>query len=69
VQHSANPCFLRWSQSFAVLIAGFLHATGNPRPEHAQVKSAAALSQFLNQYGWNTRHLIRLVRAFILERL
>lgn len=55
--------------SFAVLIAGFLHATGNPRPERAQAKSAAALSRFLNQYAWNTRQLIRLVRAFILEHL
>lgn len=55
--------------SFATLIAGFLHATGNPKPEHASVKSAPALSRFLNQYAWNTRSLIRLVRAFILEQL
>jgi hypothetical protein len=31
--------------SFAVLIAGFLQAPGNPSPDHASVKSAAALSQ------------------------
>ena len=52
-------------RNYQTLIAGFLNATGNPRPERAMDKSAAALSRFLNQYAWNARHVIRIVRAAI----
>ena len=56
-------------ESFRTLTAGFLDATGNPRPEHATTKSPAALSRFLNQYDWDALHLIRIVRRAVLERL
>jgi len=52
-------------RSYQTLIAGFLNATGNPRPERAMDKSAAALSRFLNHYAWNARCLIRIVRTAI----
>ena len=56
-------------RSYQTLIAGFLDATGNPRPSTATDKSAAALSRFLNRYSWNARHLIRIVRAAIQKRV
>ena len=56
-------------RSYQTLIAGFLNATGNPRPSTATDKSATALSRFLNQYSWNARHLIRIVRAAIHKRV
>jgi len=56
-------------RSYQTLIAGFLSATGNPRPATATDKSAAALSRFLNQYAWNARNLIRIVRTAIHERV
>ena len=56
-------------RSYQTLIAGFLNATGNPRPERVTNKSAAALSRFLNQYAWNARHLIRIVRTAIQKRV
>ena len=56
-------------ESFRTLTAGFLDATGNPRPEHAITKSPAALSRFLNEYDWDALNLIRIVRRAVLERL
>lgn len=56
-------------RSYQTLIAGFLSATGNPRPATASDKSAAALSRFLNHYAWNARHLIRIVRTAIQKRI
>jgi hypothetical protein len=56
-------------RSYQTLIAGFLNATGNPRPSTASDKSPAALSRFLNQYVWNARHLIRIVRTAIEKRV
>lgn len=55
--------------SFNAMIAAFLEADGNPRPEHAPVKSSSAFSRFLNQYDWNTRAIIRAVRNTILKLL
>ena len=55
--------------SFNAMIAAFLEADGNPRPEHAPVKSSSAFSRFLNQYDWNTRAIIRAVRNAILKLL
>lgn len=55
--------------SFHSLVAAFLDADGCPRPTHAQGKSAASLSRFLNRYDWNARHLIRTVRHEIESRV
>jgi hypothetical protein len=55
--------------SFNALIAAFLEADGNPRPEHAPVKSPSAFSRFLNQYDWNARAIIRAIRIAILTQI
>ena len=55
--------------SFNALITAFLKADGNPRPEHAPIKSSSAFSRFLNQYDWNARTIIRTVRTAILTQL
>ena len=34
-------------------MTAFLEADGNPRPEHAPIKSPSAFSRFLNHYDWN----------------
>lgn len=38
-------------------------------PEHCVLKSAAALSRFMNEYGWPTRSVIRATRKHILKEL
>ncbi|MEM9121084.1 MAG: hypothetical protein AAGD09_24855 [Cyanobacteria bacterium P01_F01_bin.56] len=43
------------------LLALFLGAQ-RPRPQHSQTQSAAALSRFLNRYGWPTDKAIRATR-------
>jgi len=43
------------------LLALFL-ASSRPRPQQSQTKSAAALSRFLNRYGWPTGKAIRTTR-------
>lgn len=47
----------------------FLQAEGRPLPEYSQVKSASALSRFLNEYRWSTRQVIRTVRHQVLHQL
>lgn len=47
----------------------FLQADGRPLPEYSQVKSASALSRFLNQNRWSTRQVIRVVRRQMLLQL
>lgn len=47
----------------------FLQANGNPRPEHAEGASASSLSRFLNEYDWNLRGLIRILRQNINRQL
>lgn len=47
----------------------FLQAEGRPLPEYSQLKSASALSRFLNEYRWSTRQVIRAVRQQMLKRL
>ncbi len=47
----------------------FLEANGNPRPEHADGASASSLSRFLNEYDWNLRGLIRILRKNINRQL
>jgi hypothetical protein len=38
-------------------------------PEHCVIKSAAALSRFMNEYGWPTRAVIRATRKQVLKEL
>ena len=47
--------------SLQCLLALFL-ASSRPRPQRSQTKSAAALSRFLNRYGWPTGPAIRATR-------
>jgi hypothetical protein len=56
-------------QTFNALIAAFLEADGNPRPEHAPIKSASAFSRFLNQYHWNARSIVQKIRTAIIAQL
>jgi Transposase DDE domain len=55
--------------SLNALLALFLEAQGHPLPQHTQVKSASALSRFLNIYNWSTRHLIRTSRQAVLQQI
>ena len=50
-------------------MTAFLEADGNPRPEHAPIKSPSAFSRFLNQYDWNARAIVRAVRTAIIAQL
>jgi hypothetical protein len=47
----------------------FLEANGNPRPEHADGASSSSLSRFFNDYDWNLRVLIRILRQNINRQL
>jgi hypothetical protein len=40
-------------ESLQAMLGLFLGAEGEAVPRHTQVKSASALSRFLNQYQWN----------------
>jgi hypothetical protein len=55
--------------SLQALLGLFLAATGSPLPQYCQIKSASALSRFLNQYQWSTRKIIKAVRSAALERI
>lgn len=55
--------------SLQALLGLFLEAQGHPLPEHCQVKSAAALSRFLNHYDWSTRSMIRAVRQAMVQQV
>ncbi|WP_088889107.1 hypothetical protein [Leptolyngbya ohadii] len=55
--------------SLQALLGLFLEAQGHPLPEHSAIKSAAALSRFLNHYDWSTRGVIRSVRQQIVQEL
>ena len=48
--------------SLQALLGLFLEGQGTPLPEHCKLKSASALSRFLNEYKWSTRQVIRAVR-------
>ena len=56
-------------ETLQALLALFLEATGQSLPAHSKVKSASAISRFLNQYQWPTRQVIRAVRQAAIERL
>ena len=55
--------------SLQALLGLFLEAEGHPLPESSKVKSASALSRFLNDYDWSSRQVIRQVRQQILHQL
>ncbi|GBO52988.1 hypothetical protein APA_789 [Pseudanabaena sp. lw0831] len=55
--------------SLNAILGLFLEAQGHPYPEHTEVKSASALSRFLNHYNWSTRGLIRATRQAILGQI
>lgn len=55
--------------SFNALMGLFLATQGHPLPQHTQVKSASALSRFLNHYLWSTRGVIRTTRKAALAQI
>jgi hypothetical protein len=55
--------------SLKAMLALFLQARGMALPEHAERKSASALSRFLNLYDWPTRAVIRTLRREVLKTL
>lgn len=56
--------------SFQAIFALFFEPTdGHMLPEHSVIKSPAALSRFLNNYGWPTRAVIRASRRHVLEQV
>jgi hypothetical protein len=55
--------------SLQALLGLFLGATGSPLPQYCQIKSASALSRFLNQYHWSTRKIIKAVRSAALKKI
>jgi hypothetical protein len=60
---------LHQRESLESLLGLFLSAQGHPLPQQSPLKSASALSRFLNHYNWSTRHVIRAVRQAILKQL
>lgn len=55
--------------SLKVILGMFLEALGHPLPQHTELKSASALSRFLNHYEWSTRGVIRATRQAILQQI
>ena len=55
--------------SLQAMLGLFLSESGHALPAHTQVKSASALSRFLNHYQWPTREVIRTIRQAILAQL
>jgi Transposase DDE domain len=53
----------------ASLALFFESSNGQMLPEHSVIKSPAALSRFLNKYGWPTRAVIRSTRKHIILQL
>ena len=56
-------------ESFQAFLGLFWEGQGKPHPQNSSIKSASALSRFLNHYQWNTRQVIRTVRTAILKQL
>jgi hypothetical protein len=57
------------SDSLQALLGLFLEAEEHPLPESSKVKSASALSRFLNDYDWSSRQVIRQMQQQILHQL
>ncbi len=56
-------------ENLSAMLGLFLEAQGHPLPEHSQIKSASALSRFLNINPWSTRDMIRTIRNHLLEQV
>ncbi len=56
-------------ESLQAMLGLFLEGQGVPLPEHCELKSASALSRFLNEYQWQTRQVIRAVRKAALRQI
>lgn len=56
-------------ENLEAMLGLFLEAQGNPLPEHSKIKSASALSRFLNINPWSTRNIIRAIRNHALEQV
>lgn len=56
-------------ENLEAMLGLFLEAQGHPLPQHSQIKSASALSRFLNINRWSTREVIRTVRNHVLEQV
>ena len=54
-------------ENIEAMLGLFLEAQGHPLPEHSKIKSASALSRFLNINLWSTRGIIRAVRNQVLQ--
>jgi hypothetical protein len=55
--------------SLNAMLGLFLEAQGHPLPQQTQLKSASALSRFLNHYTWSSRAVLRASRQAILEQV
>jgi hypothetical protein len=55
--------------SLQAMLGLFLEAQGHPSPQHSVIKSASALSRFLNAYSWSTRQVVRVGRRAIMQQL
>ena len=55
--------------SLSALLGLFLEAPGHALPQHCPIKSASALSRFLNIYGWSTRSVLRTTRQTVLKQM
>ncbi len=56
-------------ENLEAMLGLFLEAQKNPLPEHSKIKSASALSRFLNINPWSTRNIIRTIRNHALEQI
>jgi Transposase DDE domain len=57
------------NNSIKAVLAMFWEPQRIALPEHCVLKSAAALSRFMNEYGWPTRAVIRATRKQVLKEL
>jgi Transposase DDE domain len=57
------------NKSLKAVLAMFWEPKQVALPEHCVLKSAAALSRFMNEYGWPTRAVIRATRKQVLKEL
>lgn len=55
--------------SLQALLGLFLEAQGHPLPQPRSLKSAGALSRFLNHSKWSTRRIIRSPRQAMIQQL
>ena len=56
-------------ENLQAMLGLFLEAKGHPLPEHSSIKSASALSRFLNINPWSTREMIRTIRNHVVDQV